>query len=639
MKTEIFEIKTGNSEQTISSLRKELKAAKSDIANLTVGTEEYNQAVQHAADITDKLGDIQQLVQRSSTGLAGKMASVGNVLAGVSGATNAVIGTMSLLGIKDDELNKKLNQSITALIGVTQGLSALTPAGKAIKELTVWTKAATAGFNGMQKALLGTGIGALVIAVGSLIAYKDEISEFFGGAKSSAEDASDAIDNVVTSMQKLDMAIANRNKSGDIYIDLTNVIEQYDKQQKQSSEQMKQRIQEEIDLQNQVIEKSKERIETAKKERSEDKITELDLINLIKVEGKVQDEAYAKISILTRGRNIYNEVLKDTIKNQNGLNNAIKDTSGIDQVTKMLKLLEGSIQSTEASKVRNWLNAMFQDENGNPLIEKQIEFLQKFKGNWAGLVQYINENPIKIDQLKNLRTELQNALPTDDQIVRKWLDQAFVDENGKPLLEAQIQFLNAWTGSYEDLVAYVKNNPVVFKVQVPKEAKVDRIMGGIVGAIEDAQWKITRGFYVTTGSIRNTADALMSLTSIMDKSSDSYKAFYISSVIMSTAAGIAETWFAVMHDQSLPMMWMKIATGATTSAALLANGIAQIANIKKDTLSNQANVGGSSAIPDVSTTAIQESNWRGGEYQVYVTETDITSTQNKVRVIEANSRF
>lgn len=596
MKTEIFEIKTGNSEQTIGNLKKSLKEAKSELLNAAQGSEEFARALDKAAQAEQTLRDLNETVTRQSKGLEGAMSGLATGLSGVAGATNAVLGTMSLLGVENEELNKKLNQSITSLIGITQGLQSIDPAIKGFKDLSGVITHAAGATNKFKLALIGTGLGALVVVLGSIIANWDEFSQTIGISSDTMEKFGDITKRTIRAA-----GTVIKNFTQGITQSVAGIINAFKKVFKGDFKG--------------AFDELKGGLKNAGKEFKE---------MFTETASEWSTELPKKVE--TGNKKVVTNVKQTTTE--------IKD-----EVTNLMNKLLGTITESEAKKVSDWLNMMFQDENGNPLIEKQIEFLAQFKNNWAGLVQYINENPIKIDQLKNLRTELQNALPTDDQIVRKWLDQAFVDENGKPLLEAQIQFLNAWTGSYEDLVAYVKNNPVVFKVTVPKEAKVDKIMDGIVGAIEDAQWKITRGFYVTTGSIRNTADALMSLTSIMDKSSDTYKAFYISSVIMSTAAGIAETWFAVMKDESLPMMWMKIATGATTTAALLANGIAQIANIKKDTLSNQANVGGSSAIPDVSTTAIQESNWRGGEYQVYVTETDITSTQNKVRVIEANSRF
>lgn len=127
------------------------------------------------------------MVNRTSTGIAGKMASVSGALQGVSGAANAVIGTMSLLGVENDELQKKLNDSVTALIGITQGLGSIDPAVKSFREMKVWLGQATQGMNKFKIALVSTGLGALVVVLGSIIANWEEFSQLIGVSSDTME--------------------------------------------------------------------------------------------------------------------------------------------------------------------------------------------------------------------------------------------------------------------------------------------------------------------------------------------------------------------------------------------------------------------------------------------------------------------
>lgn len=180
MKTEIFEIKTGNSEKTLSQLRAEMKAAKSELLSLTEGTEEYAAALEKASNAEQTLRDMTETVTRQSKGLEGAMQGLSAGLAGISGATNSVLGVMSMLGVENEELNKKLNQSITALIGVTQGLQAIDPAVKGFKDFGAVIKVATGATNKFKLALISTGLGALVVVIGSLIANWDEFSASIG---------------------------------------------------------------------------------------------------------------------------------------------------------------------------------------------------------------------------------------------------------------------------------------------------------------------------------------------------------------------------------------------------------------------------------------------------------------------------
>lgn len=180
MKTEIFEIKTGNSEKTLSQLKAEMKAAKSELLSLTEGTEEYAAALEKASKAEETLRDMTETVTRQSKGLEGAMQGLTAGLAGISGATNSVLGVMSMLGVENEELNKKLNQSITALIGVTQGLQAINPAIKGFKDMNMVLKTVTGSLGKVKIAWMATGLGVLVVLIGSLIANWDEFSESIG---------------------------------------------------------------------------------------------------------------------------------------------------------------------------------------------------------------------------------------------------------------------------------------------------------------------------------------------------------------------------------------------------------------------------------------------------------------------------
>ena len=62
-------------------------------------------------------------------------------------------------------------------MAITQALPALDQGVKAFKRLGIAIKGATAGMNGLKAALVSTGIGALVVAVGLLAANWDKVTE------------------------------------------------------------------------------------------------------------------------------------------------------------------------------------------------------------------------------------------------------------------------------------------------------------------------------------------------------------------------------------------------------------------------------------------------------------------------------
>jgi len=83
---------------------------------------------------------------------------------------------MNLFGVENETVIKSLQQ-MQNLMAITQALPALDNGVKAFKRLGLVIKSATAGMNGFKAALMSTGIGALVVALGALVANWDKVTE------------------------------------------------------------------------------------------------------------------------------------------------------------------------------------------------------------------------------------------------------------------------------------------------------------------------------------------------------------------------------------------------------------------------------------------------------------------------------
>jgi len=77
-------------------------------------------------------------------------------------------------------------------MALSQGLSQLKDIGKVGDQLTTAFKGLTVGVNGFKKALISTGIGALVVAVGLLVAYWDDILALVGGVSTEQKKLNEA---------------------------------------------------------------------------------------------------------------------------------------------------------------------------------------------------------------------------------------------------------------------------------------------------------------------------------------------------------------------------------------------------------------------------------------------------------------
>lgn len=509
MKEEVYRLNTTQANKSLKDLKKELKEAKSDLLNLTEGTEEYTEALEKAAQAEQTLRDMSETVTLKSKGLEGATQALSAGLAGVAGATNAVIGTMSLLGVENEELQKKLNDSITALIGITQGLQAIDPAVKGFKDFNTIIKASTSGMNKFKLALIGTGLGALVVVLGSIIANWDEFSQTIGISSDVMEKFGDitkrtiraagtVIKNFTQGITQSVAGVVNALKKV-VKGDFSGAFDELKKGFKNAGQEFK-------EIFTETISEWGTELPPEAKEAS---------ANAGKTIGKTVGESMAESAA---------EAFINKIENWNA---EIKIGARVDAG-------ELADAVTEGNKLAETLG------NINVQEEKQTKRKKKTEGYW-----------------KDMQTNIQRT-----------------------------------TNKMGEYAKYV----------------------GVA------------------------SDVMASLEGAFEKGSAAQKAFAITSIISDTAAAIMSTWYQVMKDETIPTVYAKIAMGAATSLSMAITGALQVANIAKNKI-DAGSVSGASMTPQVATTAIQESNWQGQDYQVYVLESDITETQNRVRVIEQQSKF
>lgn len=131
------------------------------------------------------------------------------------------------------------------------------------------------------------------------------------------------------------------------------------------------------------------------------------------------------------------------------------------------------------------------------------------------------------------------------------------------------------------------------------------------------------------------------------------KKYQIAAATMSMLGGVVSAWTSAMSPQNAYLtIWGQIAVGALMSALMLATGGMQIANIQKQQMNGSTSASSASATPSApALAAIQapvqySSDIQGTSVEqevqsqrVYVTENDISTTQNRVAVAENESTF
>jgi hypothetical protein len=198
-KTIELEIKSNlaDAQQSVSGLRTQLRNAQAEVAILSdkfgATSKEAVNAAKKAAELSDRIGDAKALTEAFNPDA--KFRALSGSLAGVAGGFSAVTGLMGALGTESKDVEAAILK-VQSAMAIASGLQAVGESVDQFKILatvikntsiaqraltiataayTYVTAATTTGLKLLRGALISTGIGALVVAVGMLIANFDKV--------------------------------------------------------------------------------------------------------------------------------------------------------------------------------------------------------------------------------------------------------------------------------------------------------------------------------------------------------------------------------------------------------------------------------------------------------------------------------
>ncbi len=210
----------GNADEAVGSLRSQLRQAQADVAALSekfgVTSQQAVEAAKKAGELKDKIGDAEALTDAFNPDA--KFKALSSSLAGVAGGFAAVQGGMALFGAESKEVEKTLLK-VQSAMALSQGLQQIGESVDSFKQLgavikslnivqvannfiqtgsialkkedviataaqstatvaaTTATSAATTGMKLLRLAIIGTGIGALVVGLVALYQNFDKVKE------------------------------------------------------------------------------------------------------------------------------------------------------------------------------------------------------------------------------------------------------------------------------------------------------------------------------------------------------------------------------------------------------------------------------------------------------------------------------
>jgi hypothetical protein len=593
----VLKVDTGQAQTSVKDLRTQLKQLKDTMLSCEQGTDEYNAAVQQAAEIQHTLKEQMEEVNASAMDFGQIVGNCTKAVGGMVAGFQAAKAVMNLFGIENEEVVKSL-QKMQSLMAITQALPAIDNSVKAFKRLALAIKSSSTALQGFSKAAVATGLGAIVVALGLLIANWDKVTDAMKKWGIIHEDTKKKLDEQRKKVEELRGEIAKLEGDYENW-EKTNKISKLNSEAKKSYDALTNSIvglQKQLDI---VVAKQK-----LPENQSRANWTAL------------QKEGQALLDNITQLKNQQNAILANA-----------------DSYKELAKTADDA-----AKKQKELAIDLYETTRKLSPQSLQEELEQKFRDNPITI-------PIKIelDEEEELSIDDEKFLAKADEL-RKNVENV-VDGLRKAFITPEQQYaeeqhalelaLNARLISEQE---YYRLSKALAKEHADYQKTI---------AIQEAQ--------VWMSALGNIGSVFASMADMIDTSTEEgeqkYKALMYTSTVISMLAGIGGAIASAFNPaNSYLTIFGQIAMAATTSASVLASGIAQLSQIKN--ANQNSSLGGAFGTPSTNaitnliapvqyTQDVQGANIEGAirDSKVYVTETDITNTQNRVKVAENEARF
>lgn len=196
----------GSTPKSMKNLKSEIKDLRDALLNLNPATEDYNKVLKAAADRAKLLSDTQYYLRTSATDLGSKITTVSKLFSGLAGGFGAVRGALTLFGADSEDLNRTMVK-LQSTIALVQGLQGFEGLSKTIKSAGIQFSGAINAVRGfvtslgtIKGALIGTGLGAFAVVLGTLI---NQFMKLSAEASNSAEKIKESLEKQEKEAQRV----------------------------------------------------------------------------------------------------------------------------------------------------------------------------------------------------------------------------------------------------------------------------------------------------------------------------------------------------------------------------------------------------------------------------------------------------
>ena len=636
-----IDIETSQTESSLKALREELKRVKDEMAGLEEGSDAFLQAAKKGGELKHQIDEINQSIRGASADFGDMLGNITNVGAGITGAFQAAKGAMELMGVESENVTKAI-KDMQSIMAMTQGLDSIDQAIKSFKKLSTIVNISSKSLSTFKKALIGTGLGALVVVLGSIISNWDEFTKSIGLSTKQLEklgEVASGVFNVLKgSLQGITKAIT-KVVTGDFKGALESLKNGFN---------FKQLYAEGVEAK--ITQREKEELakrEEAHKKYLEEREKELDLLvsktnatisndtkrtkELIKIE---QD----RLKLYKQGtKEYYDQIIKiNELKNK--LNNKTSSTGSATSITdnKELEQLKKDLESLRKSQ-RTKLQII------EETAQEERDILNKSR----------EQNLIDEETYQKMLLEINKkyAQERNDYALSLLGKVKGGDVNSTDSFNEQLNSLLEQKQEELDLTKYYYEQGLLAKEDYEaRTLEIEKTYAAQSQQIQ--QQRVDSIINIAAAASNLLTGMLVDISEQQDQSNkegfEKAKKLQIAAATIQMLTGIATAMAGAFTTKTGP--W-DIALAAIQAASIASAGAFQIAKIK-NTKFDSASTGASSAsisggalntfvapvqyTQDVQCGSIQEAI---GNTKVYVTESDISKTQNKVSVVEQENRY
>lgn len=630
--------------ESVKSLKAQIKEATNEAIRLSQQfgkfSPEATAAAQRVAQLKDEMGDFQQRVAGLNPD---KFQAIAGVTQGIAGGISAATGAMALFGAESEDTQKMLMR-VQGAIAFSQGIQQVLDMRNSFGAMatTIKTQVVTA-FTTLRGALIATGIGALAVGLGLVMANFDKISDWI--SKSWFGTLAKGIGQVVTAITD--------------FIGLTSQAERDLEKLTKTNTKANDELSRQIDILTAVGGKEKEVYELKKRQAE----NELNILReTLKAKGKLTEEESKQFKDLKTQQQVatieFNKQQKDAAQKRN--DEEIKKGQELAQKNRELaeqrKQNQLEINATMLALDQSTLDAQIKAADAafatkvsqmrkQGFTEKQIATLRDAELEKVRTAFYDKQkadidkaNKEREDAAKEAREkEIEDAQKASDEyftiqqtaLIQRGATQSEFDALELERLNAQLQLARDYGQSTVD----IENEIAAKKKDIYDKDKK---------AKEDAE-KAKRDAQMAT--LNEAANAISALGGILKEGSDAAKAAALLDIAIKTGVGFAQGLDIAQKGAAGtgPAAPYAFPIFYAQQVAAVLGAVSRAKAILKGGGGGGAGGGGGTGVPaapSFSPTAgggLPDEQQFGGMGRVYVLEGDITKTQTRVRRLRNTS--